>query len=77
MKWYLYLLKTGEILEDSNAMFKAIQCEPDTKRVCKQEPRALVEIRKKLDKHLNKTYLRKVQAPVGVKPILRAWMELN
>ena len=77
VKWYLYRLKSGEILEDSNAMFKAIQCEPDTPRICKQEQQALVEIRKKLDKHLNKTYLRKVQAPVGVKPILRAWMELN
>jgi len=77
VKWYLYLLKTGEILEDANAMFKAIQCEPNTLRICKQEQVELVEIRKKLDKYLNKTYLRKVQAPVGVKPILRAWMELN
>jgi hypothetical protein len=27
--------------------------------------------------HLNKTYLRKIQALVGMKPVLRAWMELS
>lgn len=77
VKWYLYLLKSGEILEDPNSIFKAVQCLPETLRVCQQDQKELVEIRKKLDKHLNKTYLRKVQAPVGVAPILRAWMELN
>ncbi len=54
-----YLLETGEILEDASA----IQCLPDTPRVCRQQPDSLVEIRKKLDKHLGRTYARKVQAP--------------
>ncbi len=31
---------------------------------------------KQVEKHITKTYLRKVQAPVGVRPVLRAWMEL-
>ncbi len=54
-----------------------MQCTPATPRACRQEAGTLTDIRAKLDKHLNKTYLRKVQAPVGVKPILRAWMELT
>jgi hypothetical protein len=37
----------------------------------------LSDIRKLAEKHITKTYLRKVQAPLGVKPILKAWMELN
>lgn len=52
-------------------------CLPDTPRVCRQQPDSLVEIRKKLDKHLGRTYTRKVQAPVGVNPVLLTWMELN
>ena len=35
------------------------------------------EIRGEVEKHLKNTYLRQVQAPVGVNPVLRAWMELN
>ncbi|KKN15719.1 hypothetical protein LCGC14_0983090, partial [marine sediment metagenome] len=54
-----------------------IRSAPDTPRVCRMEQEDLVGIRKKLDAHIKKDYLRKVQAPAGVKPVLRAWMELN
>jgi len=37
----------------------------------------LKEIREKIDKHVKNTYLKKVQAPIGVSAELRAWMELN
>jgi hypothetical protein len=37
----------------------------------------LSEIRKKIEKHIKNTYLRRVQAPQGVKPTLKAWMELS
>jgi len=30
-----------------------------------------------VDKHITNTYLKKVQAPIGVKPVLKAWMELS
>ncbi len=50
-------------------------CEPA--RVCEMPPASLSDIRAKLDKHVKNTYLKKVQAPVGVKPVLKAWMELN
>ena len=38
---------------------------------------ALREIRLAVEKHIKNTYLKKVQAPVGVKPTLKCWMELN
>jgi phosphatidylserine/phosphatidylglycerophosphate/cardiolipin synthase-like enzyme len=34
-------------------------------------------IRAKIDRHIKNTYLKKVQAPIGIKPILKAWMELS
>jgi len=37
---------------------------------------ALTEIRRTLDAHVKNSYLKKVQAPVGVKSTLLAWMEL-
>ena len=41
------------------------------------EKETLSQIRKKVDKYIKDTYLKKVQAPQGVKPTLKAWMELS
>jgi hypothetical protein len=38
---------------------------------------SLRDARLKVEKHIKNTYLKPVQAPVGVKPILKYWMELN
>ena len=37
----------------------------------------LSEIRGKIEKHIKNTFLKAMQAPIGVKPVLKAWMELN
>jgi len=34
-------------------------------------------VRLKLEGHIKNTYLKQMQAPVGVKPSLKCWMELN
>ena len=34
-------------------------------------------MRGKVEKHIKNTYLKRVDAPVGVKPALKCWMELN
>ena len=54
-----------------------IRSTPETPRHCVIEKPTLSEIRAKIDKHVKNTYLKKVQAPIGVKPILKTWMELN
>ena len=41
------------------------------------EPATLRDVRLKIGKHIKNTYLKQVQAPVGVKPVLKCWMELN
>ncbi|MEW6238074.1 MAG: helicase-related protein [Candidatus Omnitrophota bacterium] len=77
VKWYLYDLATERIIEEPSEIIRHIRSTPETPRVCRMERESLVDIRKKIDKHLKNTYLKQVQAPIGVKPILRAWMELN
>jgi len=37
----------------------------------------LTEIRGMVEKHIKNSYFKKVQAPVGVKATLKAWMELS
>lgn len=77
VRWYLYDLAAGKIIEDPYEIADHIRSTPETPRVCRMDADDLIEIRKKLDKHVKNSYLRKVQAPAGVKPVLRAWMELN
>ncbi len=55
----------------------AIRCTPETPRRCVIEQATLSEIRGKIEKHIKNTFLKAMQAPIGVKPVLKAWMELN
>jgi hypothetical protein len=36
-----------------------------------------IECRARVEKHIKNTYLKRVDAPVGVNPALRCWMEVN
>ena len=54
-----------------------VRCEPPEPRRCIVAAPTLRDVRLKLEKHITQTYLKKVQAPVGVKPVLKCWMELN
>jgi len=76
VKWYLYDLATEKIIEEPVEIVELIRSKPDTPRLCRMDRESLVAIRKKIDSHIKRSYLRKVQAPVGVKAVLRAWMEL-
>lgn len=53
------------------------KCSPDEPRVCDFEPKTLTQIRKDVEKHIKNYHFKKLQAPIGVKPTLKAWMELN
>ncbi|GAI51290.1 unnamed protein product, partial [marine sediment metagenome] len=52
-------------------------CSQDTKRVVKQGVTKLAPARKAIEKHIKNTYLKDIQAPIGAKPTLVAWMEIN
>ena len=77
VQWYLYDLASGKIFEDAPRIADLIRSTPDTPRKVEIDRTKLSDIRVIVEKHIAKTFLRKVQAPVGVKPVLKAWMELN
>jgi SNF2 family DNA or RNA helicase len=76
-RWYLYDLERDAILEEPGEIAASIRSKPDTPRTCSMEQKTLIELRGKIEKHIKNTYLKRVDAPVGVKPALRCWMELN
>lgn len=76
-RWYLYDLDRDVILEEPGEIVASIRSTPETPRACTTEEKTIVELRSKVEKHVKNTYLKRVDAPVGVKPVLRCWMELN
>lgn len=74
--WYLYDAAADKIIEDPTQIVEHIRCAPQTKRKTSLEQGKLSDMRGKLDKHIKNTYLRQMQAPVHVKPVLKCWMEL-
>lgn len=76
-RWYVYRLSDGQLLEEPSAIIDAIRSNPETPRHCAIPQPTLAEIRGKVEKHIKNSWLKRMQAPVGVKPILKAWLELN
>jgi superfamily II DNA/RNA helicase len=76
-RWYLYDLLRDKPAEDPAEILELIRCTPETPRRQVLERPNLAEMRAKLERYIKNTYLRQVQAPIGTKPILKAWMELS
>jgi hypothetical protein len=76
-RWYLYDLDRDAILEEPAEIIGSIRSKPDTPRRCTTEEKTVVDLRARVEKHIKNTYLKRVDAPVGVKPALKCWMELN
>ena len=77
VRWYFYDLRRGTILEEPGEIAQAVRSTPDTPRRCTTAQKTLLELRATVEKHIKNTYLKRVDAPLGVKPALRCWMEVN
>jgi superfamily II DNA/RNA helicase len=77
VKWYLMDFDSEDVIEDAARIVEVVRSTKETPRSVELDRGRLSELRKAVEKHIGKTYLRKVQAPVGVRSVLKAWMELN
>ena len=75
--WLCYDLEGKRLLADPGAIADLIRSQPQTPRHCRLERTKLSEVRKTVERYLLTDYLRPLQAPVGVTPVLKCWMELN
>ena len=76
-RWYLYDLDSETIVEEAGEIVPSIRATPATPRRRTMEEDVLLDIRKRIDTHIKNSYLKRVDAPIGVKSRLRCWMELN
>jgi superfamily II DNA or RNA helicase len=75
--WLYREVGSEKILDDPSAIAEWIRSKPDTPRKADLPRETLGEARAAIEKYLKNGYMRQVQAPAGVKPILKAWMELS
>jgi superfamily II DNA or RNA helicase len=75
--WYLYDFSKSQILDQPEKIHAYIKCQPDTPRRVEMNPKALRTVRLKIESHIKNTYLKQMQAPLGIKAVLKCWMELN
>jgi len=75
--WACFDLQTDKALTDVSAIAALIRSAPDTPRKTIIAPATLSDLRKKVEKQLTAEFLRPLQAPLGISPTLKCWMELN
>lgn len=75
--WACFDLQTDKALTDVSAIAALIRSTPDTPRKTAIERATLSDLRKKVEKQLTAEFLRPLQAPLGVAPVLKCWMEMS
>ena len=75
-RWYFVKDGSNQISEQAYDIWKLIQCTPDTNRVLVTTEGAFSERRKLVESHIKRTYMRAIQAPLGVKIRLVTWMQI-
>jgi superfamily II DNA or RNA helicase len=65
------------ITQSSRAISDLIRSQPDTAVHHSLDRAGLSMLRQKIEKELIKTHLRSLQAPIGVSPVLKCWMEIS
>lgn len=76
-RWVLVDIGGKHIVEEPTQIADFIRSKPNTPRVVTDDHETLAGLRATVEKHFKNGYLKSLQAPLGVKPVLKAWMELN
>jgi hypothetical protein len=76
-KWYLFDSNSNEIIEHTHEIWQEVRSTPEDQRKVEITVEDFAQTRKIVEAYLNKVYLRSIQAPIGIKPRLVTWMQLN
>lgn len=75
--WLLLDLNGKRIAPEAARIANYIRSLPETQRHCQFDHADLSKLREKAEKEIAKSHLRPLQAPVGIVPVLKCWMEIN
>ena len=75
--WHFYDFATQEVDDTVPRIHRTVRTAPEEPRRTTLPHSDLLAAKKAVEAHIKRTYLKSVQAPVGVRPNLIAWMELS
>jgi len=75
-EWYILDTATGSIVVSPYEIWREIITEKTEPRVVTVTAETFAEHKKQIESHIKRTYLRAIQAPIGVNAKLLTWMEL-
>jgi superfamily II DNA or RNA helicase len=75
-RWYFFNPETEEISGQTYEIWPLIKSESDTPRVLAIQENNFASFRKSVDTHIKNSYMKAIQAPIGIKPRLVTWMQL-
>jgi hypothetical protein len=70
-------VESGTVLQQPYEIWNAIKCDNYEPRVFTTTEEEFAQRRKIIEEYIKKSYMRVVQAPIGIKPRLVTWMQLN
>ena len=76
-KWYFQEAAGSRILTEPADIIESVRSSVTTPRKTELSTKTLSEIRNEVERHITNSYLKRIDAPVGVGPELRCWMEVN
>lgn len=75
-RWYVVHLEDKAVTEQPYEIWKALRCNPEEPRRLETTEESFAAAREIIESHIKKSYMRAVQAPIGVKPRLVTWMQM-
>lgn len=76
-RWYFVDDELAGVIEETGQIVGSVRSTPATPRTTTKPEKELLEARRVVEKHIKDTYMKRVNAPMGVKPVLKCWMEVN
>jgi superfamily II DNA or RNA helicase len=76
-KWYFREAESARILTEPADIIESIRSVRATPRRTVMQTNTLSDIRNEVEKHIKNSYLKRVDAPLGVDAELRCWMEVS
>lgn len=75
--WYTINTDTMDVIDNTYQIWQTIKCDKEEERAVAISAEDFAVYKKKVESFINRTYMRSIQAPVGVKPRLITWMQLT
>ena len=77
VEWYFGHLDSDEISSEPRRIAELIRSDPKTPRHTVTSRKKIVDLRKRVERDIKNDYMSRMNAPAGVKPELKAWMEVS